>query len=126
MCQAALKDYKVIVAGSREFDDAFQLETELNNYVEKLGEQYAVSIVSGMARGADRLAYQFAKENRVVCHEFPADWDKYGKAAGYRRNAEMARFADALIAFWDGESKGTKNMIDTMRNLNKPVEIVLY
>lgn len=126
MCQTALKDYKVIVAGSRGFDDAFQLETELNNYVEKLGDQYAVSIVSGMAKGADRLAYQFAKENHVVCHEFPADWDQYGKVAGYRRNAEMARFADALIAFWDGESRGTKNMIDTMRNLNKPVEIILY
>lgn len=127
MCQLAkLKDFKLIVAGSRDFDDAFQLQTEVTHFVEQLGDEYAVSIVSGMARGADRLAWEFARENQVICHEFPADWDKYGKAAGHIRNSEMAKFADGLIAFWDGESGGTKNMIETMRNLNKPVEIILY
>jgi hypothetical protein len=57
---------------------------------------------------------------------FPPDWKKYGKSAGYRRNKEMAEVADALVAFWDGKSKGTANMIDLMRKAGKPLKIVYY
>lgn len=79
-----------------------------------------------MARGADLLAYQFAKDCDEEVLEFPADWNKYGKRAGYLRNAQMAQIADGLLAFWDGKSKGTEHMIKTMQALNKPVQIISY
>ena len=85
----------------------------------------AVSIVSGMARGADTLGYLFAMSHNVVTYKFPADWDRYGKSAGYMRNREMGLFADGLVAFWNG-SKGTQHMIQYMGTLGKPVHIVKY
>ena len=57
---------------------------------------------------------------------YPAQWDKYGKRAGYRRNEQMAEVADGLIAFWDGQSKGTKHMIDIMTEKNLPTKVVRY
>ena len=60
------------------------------------------------------------------CYRFPADWDKYGKAAGYKRNGEMARNADALIAFWDGKSRGTKHMIDLAKKYDLQARVVMY
>lgn len=57
---------------------------------------------------------------------FKADWDKHGKAAGFKRNTEMAKYADALIAFWDGKSKGTKHMIDTAKSHNLKVRVIAY
>jgi hypothetical protein len=120
------KTYRLIVAGGREFDNKNLLSTKLWDYAENLEGDWEIELVSGMAKGADKLAWEFARENRIICHEFPANWDKYGNSAGYKRNVEMANFSDALIAFWDGESRGTMHMINIMRNKNKPVEIVLY
>lgn len=57
---------------------------------------------------------------------FPANWDKHGKSAGHIRNAEMAKYADALVAFWDGKSKGTKGMIDYATRCNLRVKVVRY
>ena len=57
---------------------------------------------------------------------FPADWDKYGKRAGYLRNVQMAEYADALLAFWDGESRGTKNMIDEALSRGLKVGVKRY
>lgn len=65
-----------------------------------------------MARGADALGLQFADRNDLKVHKFPADWDSYGKSAGYRRNAEMAEFADECLILWDGKSKGSIHMKD--------------
>lgn len=120
-----MKELKVIVAGGRDFSDYQRLTDVLFEYAEQYCD-VAISLVSGMARGADKLAYEFAMEHNVQCHEFPADWNKYGKSAGYKRNAEMAHFADVLIAFWDGKSRGTKHMIETMQKLGKPVQIERY
>lgn len=121
-----MTELKLIVAGGRDFNDYTLLSSTLNDLAHGQYKDREVSIVSGMARGADRLAYEFAKTVHVECYEFHADWDKYGKAAGFRRNADMAQFADALVAFWDGESRGTKHMIDTMGRMGKPVHIVRY
>ena len=121
-----MDEFKLIVAGGRDFNDYHSLSKAISDLAEVELADRAVSIVSGMARGADRMAYDFAKLNNVVVHEFPADWDRYGKAAGYRRNAEMAAFADGLLAFWDGSSRGTKNMIETMMKLGKPVHVIEY
>ena len=82
--------------------------------------------VSGEARGADSLGKRLAYENEWEVLSFPADWDKYGKTAGYKRNDEMARNADALIAFWDGKSRGTKHMIDLAKKYDLQARIVMY
>ena len=112
---------KVIIAGSRTVTDYFEIVTALTL------AGYTVSnlteIISGTARGVDQLGELLAYKNNISIKKFPADWDKYGKSAGYRRNADMAKYADALIAIWDGQSKGTKHMIKLMNKEDKPVFI---
>ncbi len=115
--------FKVIVAGSRDFTDYELLEQKLNFYFSKRDVQ-DILIISGMARGADKLAVKFAKKNNVDYHTMPALWNQFGNKAGYLRNECMADMADALVAFWDGISKGTKHMIDTAMSKGIPVRVV--
>lgn len=82
--------------------------------------------MSGTANGADQLSERWAKEFGYLIKYFPANWEKYGKLAGYKRNKQMAEYADALIAFWDGKSKGTKHMIDLAKEQNLQVRVVRY
>lgn len=98
---------KVIIAGSRQGC----IWSELLKAVSESGFQIT-QVVSGCAKGIDLQGEMWAKVNNVSIARFPADWDTHGKSAGYKRNAEMAAYADGLIALWDGESKGTKHMID--------------
>lgn len=109
---------KVIVAGSREgfvARNVFEAIEESNFSI--------TEIVSGTARGVDRDGEYYAKLHNIPVKRFPADWDSYGKSAGYIRNNQMAAYADALIAVWDGKSPGTKSMIEIMKDWNKPVYI---
>lgn len=117
---------KLIVAGGRDFVDTNRMIEELQKLVNSGNIPECPELVCGMARGADMLAYSLWANNKMPIHNFPANWDKHGKSAGYRRNQEMGEFADALVAFWDGNSKGTKHMIDIMNRLNKPVYVVRY
>lgn len=110
---------KVIVAGSRSFADYPRL-------VSVLATIPASEIVCGEARGADLLGRRYAEEYNIPIKSFPAQWDKYGKSAGYIRNKEMGNYADFLVAFWDGKSRGTKNMIDYMRELGKHGRIEMF
>ena len=111
---------KVIVAGSRDIVDRGAVWRAIET------APFAVTeIVSGTARGVDSIAESYAGTKQVPVKLFPADWDKYGKPAGAIRNKQMAEYADALIAIWDGQSKGTRNMIKTMNKLNKPVLLYL-
>ena len=114
---------KVIIAGGREFSN-FQLMFE--KCEEILKEIEDVEIVSGTARGADKMGEHYASLKKFDVKKFPADWNKYGKAAGYVRNKEMAEYADMLIAFWDGKSSGTKSMIDLATERNLEVFVVNY
>lgn len=100
---------KVIIAGSRTITDP----QVVADAVRKSGFQ-VTEVVSGCARGVDLLGSQWAAHNGIPWKAFPADWEKHGKKAGYLRNVEMANYAEALIAVWDGESRGTKHMIDIM------------
>jgi hypothetical protein len=114
---------KIIIAGSRNFNDYNLLKTSCD----KLLTQFTnIEIVSGTARGADKLGERYAGEKGYDIKQFPANWDKHGKSAGYIRNDEMAQYADMLIAFWDGTSKGTKHMIDLANKRGIKVEIVNY
>lgn len=118
--------YKIIIAGGREFSDYQLLKEKVDNIISEKRKRFQIVIISGKARGADSLGERYANENAFNIMEFPADWDKYGKKAGYMRNTEMAENADALIAFWDGKSKGTKHMIDIATNKNLPIRIIRY
>lgn len=97
---------KTIIAGSRRCTDY----KELLKAIQKAW--VPTSVVSGTARGADRLGEKWAKKNNVTIHRFPAHWEDFGRGAGYIRNNEMSDNAEGLIALWDGKSKGTKHMID--------------
>jgi hypothetical protein len=77
--------------------------------------------VSGAAPGVDRFGEDVAKGFDMVPKRFPADWDKYPKAAGPIRNRQMAQYADALLLIWDGKSRGSANMKAEMLKLGKPV-----
>lgn len=112
---------KVIIAGSRSFDDYNLLKLECDKI---LSIERDYEIVSGTARGADQMGEKYAIEKRYKISRFPADWDQYGLAAGYRRNEKMAMYAHALIAFWDYKSKGTKHMIDLANKHGLKVRIV--
>jgi hypothetical protein len=109
---------KVIIAGSRDIKDWEAVYTAIDNSKFSITE-----VISGTARGVDQYGELWAKAHNIPIKQFPANWEKYGKSAGARRNAEMATYADALIAVWDGKSKGTFNMIYTMVTENKPLFI---
>jgi hypothetical protein len=100
---------KVIIAGSRDITDYAIVELAIAN---SGIEDEITTIVSGTARGVDQLGERYAKEHKKKLAKFPADWDTYGKKAGYLRNTQMAEYSDALIGIWDGASYGTKHMID--------------
>jgi len=111
---------KLIIAGSRTFNDYDLLKTNLSNL------NSITEIVSGTAKGADLLGERFAVENNIPIKKFPANWSKFGKSAGFLRNKEMAEYADTLIVFWDGKSKGTKHMIDLGHTNKLHVTVVLF
>lgn len=119
-------EHKLIVAGGRDFGNLDLLERVLIAIADVELADKEVSIVSGMAKGADALAYMFAHKHNIQCYEFHAQWRRYGKAAGFKRNEEMGQFADSLLAFWDGYSPGTGHMVNYMSGLGKPVIVVGY
>lgn len=132
---------KIIIAGGRKFNDRALMIKALNEVGEKLNLEAAdITIVCGMAEGADLLGYSLAKENGIACIEFPADWQDmsepcvvktnkrgtYNALAGMKRNHAMGDHADILIAFWDGKSSGTLDMINYMFSLEKPIYTYRY
>lgn len=108
-------NFKVIIAGTRDFTDYELLCKKCDTILSSKKMDYNIIIVSGTARGADRLGERYARERGYRIERYPADWDRDGNSAGPIRNAKMADNAHALIAFWDGRSRGTKNMIDTAK-----------
>ena len=119
---------KVIIAGGRDFTNVTVMATTLNNLqdVDHVIEIEKLTLICGMARGADLTAYKLFNEAGLPIKMYPADWDQYGKSAGYIRNKQMADVADMLIAFWDGESRGTAHMIATARKLKLNVLVFNY
>lgn len=117
--------FKVIVAGSRGFNNYLLLEQKLSYFLSRFKPE-DIEIVSGGARGADQLGERFAKEKGCKIKRFIPDWDSHGKAAGYIRNWEMAKYADACVVFWDQVSRGSKHMIDLARKEGIELRVVLY
>ena len=121
-----MENFKVIIAGSRGFSNYKLLKEKCNRFLREKRKECNIIIVSGHARGADTLAEKYAQDEGFSLEIYPAQWKKYGKGAGFRRNEQMAEVADALIAFWDGKSHGTKHMIDIMNEKNLLVKVVNY
>lgn len=104
------KPLRVIIAGSRNYPGgALGVERAV-----KAAGFHIDTVIVGGARGADMAGERWAHFNDIPVEVFQADWDTHGKKAGMIRNAEMARNADALIALWDGKSRGTLDMIKRM------------
>ena len=132
---------RVIIAGGRDFNNYKLLEKECNRIFINLAlegcfpisindSRRVLEIISGTANGADKLGEKFAEVYKLPVKRFPADWDEFGKRAGYVRNAQMAEYAKedngVLIAFWNGISKGTRHMIDLAKKHGLKVFIVNY
>lgn len=111
----------ILVAGGRDFDDYARVKADLAKHNPEV-------IVSGMARGADKLGVKYANENGGQLKEFPAQWDKYGKSAGYKRNQQMLDEGkpDLVLIYWDGISKGTKHMLDIAKRAGVKVQLEAY
>ena len=115
---------KIIVAGSRCFNDYNKLSKVLDEYI---GTKCGVKIISGGARGADLLGERYAIEHGIEVERHPAEWDKYGKFAGLKRNEDMARSvgeSGILFAFWDGISRGTGAMIKYAKKYGLEIHII--
>lgn len=117
---------KVIIAGGRDFDNYQALEAKCDKYLCNIAKTERIQIVCGEANGADKLGKRYAKNRRYSVKLFPANWDLFGPAAGPLRNGEMADYASVLIAFWDGKSKGTADMIKQAKINKLIVRIVKY
>ena len=111
---------KIGIIGSRGFNNYELLEKTLEEY------QNAELVVSGGAQGADKLGERWAKEKGIKTLIFKPNWEKFGKSAGFIRNQDIVKNSDLVIAFWDGESKGTKNSIDLCEKFSIDVKTIIY
>lgn len=116
---------RIVVAGSRDFYDYAVLSERLDFYFSQQNQSH-IQIVSGGARGADRLGERYAREHDINYTVFPANWNAHGKAAGMIRNRDMAEYGTHLVAFWDGKSRGTKSMIETARAQGLTIRVVEF
>jgi hypothetical protein len=114
---------KLIIAGSRELDPRLVYVAIEFALRERIGE--IEQVVSGGARGVDGVGEVWAHDRGIPVRRFDADWKQYGLSAGYRRNAEMGAYANEALIIWDGDSRGTANMMKVMEGLNKPFEKIL-
>lgn len=120
--------FHCLIVGSRNFDN-YELLKQKCDYL--LQNYKDIEIVSDGARGADTLAERYAKENNYELRVFKADWDNYGKSAGYIRNDEMHKYISlfeerGVIAFWDGKSKGTSHNFSLAKKYNNKIKIIKY
>lgn len=116
---------KLIVAGSRSFSDFKLLRSTLNNYTK--GMTTDITLVSGKCPdGADALGEIWAKNRGILIDPHPANWTKYGNAAGPIRNEEMAKIATDCVCFWDGRSRGTKSMISLAQKYQLKLFIINF
>jgi hypothetical protein len=112
---------RCVISGSRDWEEFDHFYSRMDLYHQRWKDR--VVYISGLARGPDKMLVEWAKANDKDWVEFPADWDKHGKKAGYLRNQEMADHSTHAFAFWDGKSRGTKHMLDTC--LRQKIHVLL-
>lgn len=133
--------FKVVVAGGRDYNDFKQLTSTLDGLLRNKAKTHKIVIVSGKAKGADRLGERYAKLRGYAIEPHPADWKnldvegaviksnqygQYNAMAGNMRNEDMAKVCDAVVAFWDGVSTGTNDMIGLAEKYKKPCRVIDY
>lgn len=124
----ACGERKVMICGSRNIKDKEYIFSQLDafTYWQLACFEY-LTLIEGEAKGVDTIAKEYAIQNGwEQITEYPADWDKYGKGAGFIRNEQMVKDCDECFIFWDGESKGTKHDIDLCIKYNKPYKVLIY
>lgn len=104
--------FNIVISGSREFTEYWKMANTLDIILKLRVTKPHIRLFEGGARGIDKLALRYAILNKITKERFEADWDKFGKRAGILRNIEMIDAGDMVIAFWDGQSKGTKHAIE--------------
>ena len=118
---------KVVVAGSRDFNDYTMLEKILNAELAPIIMRGALPvIVSGGARGADRLAELYARKHGLKFNEHEAKWHQHGVQAGYIRNEAMVKIADRAVIFWDEKSRGSAHTIRLCVEKGIPMMVIYY
>ena len=123
---------RIIVCGGRHFDDYPRLVAEIDGAVESLGlKRDEIEVVSGHCAGADQLGERYAEEHEVACKVFPAEWKKYGRAAGPVRNSQMIDYAaeskmPVVVAFVSPNTKGTMDTVNKARRKEFKVFVVPY
>lgn len=117
---------KLMVCGSRSITDYEWIISKINEVVkdDKLYNKISC-IVSGGAKGVDRIGEEYAKNNNITISRYLPLWDLHGKSAGFKRNIEMIKNSDYVLIFWDGVSKGTKHDIDFCKRINKKFKLFL-
>jgi|WetSurMetagenome_2_1015567.scaffolds.fasta_scaffold883786_2 predicted Rossmann fold nucleotide-binding protein DprA/Smf involved in DNA uptake len=114
---------RIAVIGSRSFNNYEYMQAILDSFTITLSDSRKLWFVSGGARGADKLAERYIEERKFGMTVYPADWKAHGKSAGFKRNKQIVDNADVVLAFWDGESKGTLHSINLAKEQGKPVYI---
>lgn len=114
---------KLVICGSRTFDDIRYMRECLDEVLAGVEE---VTVVSGCAIGADVLGERYAAGRAFKVERYPADWKNLGKSAGMIRDQEMLDKCDAVVAFWDGKSSGTRNMIEIAKEAGKLLGVFTF
>lgn len=121
---------KLIIAGGRDYTNELRITDLVYDGITILQEEHGmgevIEVVCGMAPGVDAIGRKIAISQDIPVKEFPAQWLKYGKSAGPKRNLQMAEYADALIAIWDGQSRGTASMIKQAKELGLKIVVFHY
>lgn len=116
---------RCIIAGSRTINDYKTVEYYINETI-KQNDFKINEVVCGEAKGIDTLGKLWAKNNNISIKSFPANWSKFGKSAGYKRNEEMAKYANYLILIWDGKSRGSNHMLNLAKKYNLKIFEYIY
>ncbi len=114
---------KLIIAGSRSFDDYEMFSRELDKYLATLDANCEITVLSGHCSGTDLMGERYASEHSFELEIFPPDWRRYGRGAGPKRNQQMVDIADCVIAF-DSGGAGTRSLITLARKKGLSVTVV--
>jgi hypothetical protein len=114
-----MDEFKVVICGSRDFEDYPVLRAFCDKILSNKAQTHKIVVVSGTAKGADTLGERYADEKGYACLRYPADWERFGRSAGMRRNERMLDESDGVIAFSKNGSRGTEHMITVTKAAGK-------
>ena len=114
---------RIVIGGCRDYNDYEAFKCFVDKCIEKMGEGCDITVISGHCSGVDMMGERYAREKNFGLEIFPADWKRYGRAAGPVRNKQMVEACDSVIAFWDYNSKGTKSLITYATKLGKDINV---